>query len=142
MRIVYDRPGFENIHQHVVRSAMEAKVCDWLMQRRIAHRHAGEIFTVSLGPRGAASIYVPDIILHDRTKSGKIVIIEPYQVSVPKKGGTKLLAAFREQNKGQYYMIIIARRQYKKYILKGSYDAFIEIEKLDTLEKKIPLPPV
>ncbi len=141
VRIVFERPGFQNVHQHVVRSPMEEKVCDWLMQRHIAHRHASEIFTIVMGPRRTPFIYVPDIVLHDPTPGGKTIIIEPYQANVPKKGGTKLLGAFRRQTGGKYHLILIANRQYKKYILKGSYDVLIEFERLDTLEKKIPAPP-
>jgi hypothetical protein len=140
IRIVYHRPGFDTAGRHHVRSRMEAKVCDWLQSHGVAHRHAAEVFTVPAGPGRAPAVYVPDILLHDRTADGKVIIIEPYQVHVPKGGGTRLLAAFRKMMKKEYHIIVIAREQDFKNLVKGSYDVRLDIRQLDLLAKRIPLP--
>lgn len=139
VRIVYKRAGFENTHKHIVRSRMEGMVCEWLMQKGIAHRHASEVFTIVSAVGKDPSVYVPDIILYDKY-NGRTVIIEPFQVSVPKGGGTRLFAAFRRKMKDKYSLIVVARKSAKRNFIRGSYDAFVDIERLEQLEKKISLP--
>jgi len=119
---------------------MEGVVCQWLIERGIAHRHASEMFTVTTGPARAPSMYVPDIILHDKTKDGKTIIIEPLQSSSPKGPGTKIFAAFRREMKKKYYVIVIARTNTMHKVLKNAYDVLIDYEKLYLLEKRIPFP--
>lgn len=138
IRIVYDRPGFDTVHRHHVRSRMEATVCGWLMDHGVAHRHASEVFTVPAGPGRVPTLYVPDIVLHDRTADGRVIIIEPHQVNVPKGGGTRLLAAFRKLMKDRYYLIVVARKVDFRNIVKGSYDVLLDIGNLDTLARRIP----
>jgi hypothetical protein len=106
----------------------------------VAHRHASEVFTVPTGPGRVPTLYVPDIILHDRTTDGRIIIIEPYQVHVPKGGGTRVLASFRKIMKHRYQVIMIARSQDFRNIVKGSYDILVDAERLEALAKRIPLP--
>ena len=138
VKIMYERAGFENTHKHSVRTRMEGRVCEWLMQRGVAHRHASEVFTVSSGVGKVPSVYVPDIILHDRHDDHK-VIIETFQASAPKGAGTRLLAALQRQVEKKYFLIVVAHRGLKHNFLKGSYDAFVDIEKLEGLEKLIPM---
>ena len=140
IRIVYDRAGFETPIGHRVRNKMEAAVCEWLISRGMAHRHASEVFTVRMGSAGAPIIYLPDIILHDKKKDGKTIIIEPFHTYVPKEGGTRVFAAFRKQLKSKYYIIMIAKRHYMHKILKDAYDVLIDFDKLHLLEKKLPFP--
>jgi hypothetical protein len=140
VRIVYDRPGFDTASHHHVRSRMEARVCDWLLFHGVAHRHASEVFTVPTGPGRVPTLYVPDILLHDRAKDGRIIILEPFQVHVPKGGGTRLLAAFRRMMKKRYHLIVIARARDFSHIVKGSYDVLLDANRLDSLAKRIPLP--
>lgn len=139
--VSYERVGFATKHKHRVRTAMEANVCDWLMEHAIAHRHAGEIFTVLTGPRKTPIIYVPDIILHDRHGDGRKVIIEALQVNSPKAGGTRLLAAFRKTEGHNYFIIVVTRKGAMRHLVKNSCDVVVHIEKLGTLMKHIPLPP-
>jgi len=120
---------------------MEATVCQWLIDHGVAHRHASEVFAVRAGAAGVTAIYVPDIILHDKNKQGKTVIIEPIHAYVPKEGGSRLIAAFRKDLKAKYFIIIIANRHYKHKILKSAYDVLIDFDNLNALEKKLPLPP-
>jgi hypothetical protein len=140
VRIVYHREGFESPIGHLVRSRMESVVCEWLIANGIAHRHASEVFAVALGPTRTPAIYVPDIILHDKNKNGKTVIIEPIQISAPKGAGTKVFAAFRSQMKDKYYIIVVAKKQSARSIMKDAYDAFIDFDKLHLLKRRIPFP--
>lgn len=136
VRVVYERAGVENAYKHNIRSSMERKVCEWLMQNGIAHRHASEVFTVSFGVGKDPTVYVPDIILHDKC-DGQTVLIEPFQVNAPKGGGTRVFAAFRKAMKGRYSLIVVARKSAKRNFMRGSYDAFVDIEQLGDLEKHI-----
>jgi len=140
VRIVYHRAGFESKVGHPVRSKLEATVCDWLMTNAIAHRHGSEVFTVRTGAAGTPMAYVPDIILHDRDKSGRYVIIEPFDAATPRVGSTRIIAAFRREMKKDYYVIIIARKQQMNKVLKEAYDLLVDFKNLDVLMKKLPRP--
>lgn len=140
-RIVYRRAGFESPAGHQVRTTLESSVCDWLMENSVAHRHASEVFMVKTGPTHVPTIYVPDIILHDRDAQGRLIIIEAVHSYSPKKGGMRLLAAFREEMKGKCYLIIVAKKHYMKKILKDAYDIMIDFGSLDELKRAIPIPP-
>jgi hypothetical protein len=119
---------------------MEAAVCDWLMEQGIAHRHAAGIFTVRLGARRRAAVYVPDIVLHDPLPDGRVIIIEPHHVHVPKEGGTRLLAAFRRENGAEFFLIAVAHAQDMKNIDRSSYDVLVDIQSLDVLLGVLPIP--
>lgn len=118
---------------------MEAAVCEWLIAHRIAHQHASEVFAVKSGAAGVPVMYVPDIILHDRDRQGKTIIIEPIHAYAPKGGGSRVLAAFRKEMRGKYYVIVIVRKHYMHKVLKGAYDLLVDFDNLDVLLKKIPL---
>lgn len=138
VRIVYHRAGFESRVGHLVRSRMEATVCDWLMGHGIAHRHGSEVFTVRTGATGTPTAYVPDIILHDKDKLGRNVIIEPFDATTPRIGSTRIIAAFRREMKKEYYIIIIVKKQQMNKILKEAYDLVVDFKELDVLLKKLP----
>jgi hypothetical protein len=119
---------------------MEAAVCEWLVVHGIAHRHASEVFTVSARPTGAPGVYVPDIVLHDKTNDGRTIIIEPVHSYSPKGRGTKIVAAFRRQMKKKYFMVIVAKKHYMHKIPRNAYDILIDFDRLDMLAENIPWP--
>ena len=137
--IVYRREGFESPAGHHVRTKMESVICSWLMEHGVAHRHASEMFTVKYGAVSAPTIYVPDIVLHDRNSDGKRVIIEIVDTYFTKEGRTRLLAAFRSQMRSEYYMIIIAKRHYLHKVLRPAYDVLLDFKKLHLLERRVPM---
>jgi hypothetical protein len=141
IRIIYDRAGFDTPRGHHVRSRMEEAVCDWLFSHGIAHRHASEVFTVPAGAGRVPTLYVPDIVLHDRGPDGRSIILEPHQVNAPKGGGTRLFAAFRREMHDRYSLIIVAKRRDMKNIIAGSYDALVDADHLDALARLVPPPP-
>ena len=141
VRIVYHRVGFESKAGHQVRTKMEASICDWLMSRRIAHRHGSEIFTVRFGATRTPTVYVPDIVLHDKDKAGKTVLIESYDAVSPRVGGSRIIAAFRREMQKEYSVVIVAKKGQRKKILKEACDLLVDFENLDQLEKNLPLPP-
>ena len=138
VHIVYHRVGFESKAGHHVRSRMEAMVCDWLMSHRVAHRHGSEVFTVRLGARATPTVYVPDIVLHDTDKSGKTVILEPFDASTPRVGSTRIIACFRKEMNKNYSIIFIVKNRQKNKVLKGAYDVLVDFSDLDALEKYLP----
>jgi hypothetical protein len=141
VRIIYHREGFESRVGHHVRTKMEAVMCEWLMNHRIAHRHGSEVFTVRMGVAGTPTVYVPDIILHDKDKLGRTVIIEPFDAYSPRMGGTRIIAAFRKEMKDGYYIIFIAKKQHLSKVLKEAYDVLVDFDNLDGFEKILPQPP-
>lgn len=141
VRIIYHRAGFESKVGHQVRSTIESVVCDWLMDHGIAHRHGSEVFTVRIGASATPTVYVPDVILHDKDKAGRTVIIELYDAYTPKIGSTRIIAAFRKEMAKNYYIIMIAKKQQMHKVLKEAYDALVDVDNLDALQKKLPLRP-
>ena len=138
--ITYRREGFASPAGHSVRTNMESAVCQWLMEHGVAHRHASEVLTVVQKPRSEASLFVPDIVLHDRNDDGKMVLIEIVDSYVTKEGGTRLLSNFRAQAKSGYYMIVIAKKHYMPKILRSAYDVLVDFSKLHLLERRVPIP--
>ncbi len=141
VRIIYHRAGFESKVGHQVRSTIESVVCDWLMDHGIAHRHASEVFTVRIGAAATPTIYVPDVILHDKDKSGRKVIIEPYDAYTPKVGSTRIVAAFRKEMAKDYCIIMVAKKQQMHKVLKEAYDVLVDIDHLDGIQKRLPQRP-
>jgi hypothetical protein len=141
VQILYHRAGFESKAGHHVRSKMEAVLCEWLMCHSIAHRHGSEMFTVRIGVAGSPTVYVPDIILHDRDSKGRTVIIEPFDAYTPRQGSTRIIASFRKEMKKEYFIIMVARKKHMKRVLKEAYDLFVDYDHLDGLAKRLPLPP-
>lgn len=140
VRIMYTRAGFEAFPGHIVRSRMEATVCRWLLEHNVAHRHGSEVFTVPSGRGRPPAVYVPDIVLHDPAPDGRRILIEPHQVNVPREGGTRLLAAFRRVMKSRYAVIMIARRADFLHLVRGSYDVLIDVDRIESLLSRIPVP--
>lgn len=140
VRIVYSRGGFESKVGHHVRSKMEAAVCEWLMEHAVAHRHGSEMFTVRVGASGTPTAYVPDIVLHDKDELGRTVLIEPFDASIPRIGGTRIIATFRKEMKRDYHVIIIAKKQQMNKVLGEAYDVLLDYGNLDDLVKMLPCP--
>jgi hypothetical protein len=140
VRFLYHRTGFESAAGHHVRSKMESVVCDWLMHHSIAHRHASEMFTVRIGVAGSPTVYVPDIILHDKDSAGRTVIIEPFDAYTPRQGSTRIIACFRKEMKKEYFIVVVVKKQHMKKVLKDAYDLLIDFDNLDRLEDQLPLP--
>jgi len=140
VRIIYHRESFESKVGHQVRTKMEAVICERLMDHRIAHRHGSEIFTVRMGVADTPTVYVPDIILHDKDNSGRTIIIEPFDAYSPRMGSTRIIASFRKEMKNDYYVIFIAKKQHLSKVQKGAYDMLIDFDNLDGFEKKLPVP--
>ena len=140
VRIIYHRESFESKAGHQVRTKMEAAMCEWLMNHRIAHRHGSEVFTIRMGVSRTPTIYAPDIILHDKDKTGKTIIIEPFDAYSPKAGNTRIIAAFRKEMKDSYYIILVAKKQHLSKVMKDAYDMLVEFDNLDGFEKKLPRP--
>jgi hypothetical protein len=141
VRIMYHRSGFESPAGHQVRSKLESAVCDYLMRNRIAHRHGSEVFTVRIGGTGVPTVYVPDIVLHDRDAEGRTVIIEPFDATVPRVGSSRIIAAFRKEMRKDYFVILVAKRIHTKKILKEAFDVLVENTRLEDLEQYLPQPP-
>lgn len=140
LRIANHRASLASPIGHPVRSKIEARLCQWLIDRDVAHRHGAEIFTVRLGRSQAPYVYVPDIMLHDRREDGRTIIIECLANSAPRMGGTKLLTGFRQQSGKGYYLIVVAHGKTLESVPRSACDALVDFKHLDLLAKKIPIP--
>ena len=140
VHIKYHRAGFESAAGHNVRSTMEAAVCDWLMKNSIAHRHMSEVFTVRIGPAKTPTVYAPDILLHDKDKKGRTIIIEPFDAYTPRVGSTRIIASFRKDMGENYYVIVVAKKGQMTKVFKEAYDLLVDFDKLDGLKKRLPQP--
>lgn len=125
---------------HQVRTITEREICEWLSERGIAHRHAGEVFIVRAASNGSPSLFVPDIILTKKYKNGKMILIETLHNFSPKRGGLKTFSAFCKQFNDTYYTILVAKKANLETIPKRVCDARVDLENLDTLAKKLGVP--
>jgi hypothetical protein len=124
---------------HTVRTITERQICDWLGEKNIAHRHAGEVFIVKAATNGSPMLFVPDILLTKKTKDGRTIVIETLHNFSPKRGGLKTFAAFCKQFRDKYFTVLVAKKTTLASIPKGICDARVELENLDTLSRKLGL---
>lgn len=123
---------------HIVRTVTERVVCDWLTEHGFEHRHAGDVYIVKAPANGSPVLFVPDIILAEKTaKDGKTIIIETVHNFAPKRGGLRAFAAFCKQYRGDFHTILIARSTILKPVPRQPCDASIALENLDLLQKRL-----
>lgn len=120
---------------HQVRTITERQICEWLTERGIAHRHASEVFIVKATANGSPSLFVPDIIVTKKNKSGKVTLIETLHNFSPKRGGLKTFSAFCKQFGDKYYTVLVAKKANLETIPKGVCDTRVELENLNMLAK-------
>lgn len=137
IRFVSSTTSFSSSSGHQVRTLTERALCDWLSQRRILHHHASEVFIVRAASNGAAAMFVPDIVLTQKSADGRTIIIESLHSFAPKRGGLKALSAFRKQYGDQFVVILVGKKATLPGIPKNIADVRIELESLELLEKKI-----
>jgi hypothetical protein len=137
IRFVSSGTSFSSSSGHQVRTLTERSLCDWLSQRRIPHHHASEVFIVRATANGSAALFVPDIVLAQKSTDDRIIIIESLHSFAPKRGGLKTLSAFRKQYGDQFVVILVGKKATLNGIPKNIADARIELEALEVLEKKI-----
>jgi hypothetical protein len=137
IRFVSSNLSIESSSGHTVRTITERYICDWLTTRGTAHQHASEVYIVKAAANGSPALFVPDIVLKQRTKDGRTIIIESMHSFSPKRGGLKTLLAFRKQYHAQFFMILVGKKSILETIPKGIADARVEMENLDLLAKKI-----
>jgi hypothetical protein len=137
IRFVSSNTSFASTSGHQVRTLTERSLCDWLSQRHIPHHHASEVFIVRTASNGAAAMFVPDIVLMQKTADGRAIIIESLHSFAPKRGGLKTLSAFRKQYGDQFVVIVVGKKAMLNGIPKNIADVRIELESVEMLEKKI-----
>lgn len=139
IRFASSNGTLESSAGHQVRTITEREICAWLTARGIGHRHAGEVIIVKAATNGSPSLFVPDILLTKKNKNGKNIVIETLHNFAPKRGGLKTFGAFCKQYGDKYYSILVAKKANLETIPKGVFDARVELEHLDALEKKLNL---
>jgi len=138
VNIVYREDGFRSRTGHWVRTSEEAMICTWLETRDVPHRHAGEVFRLPAGSTVAPRVYIPSITLDQKDKKGKTMIIEPLDGFGLTQGKMRLLAAFREQYRKTYHLVVLVTRQLLRKVPKDARDALIAFEDIKLLERMIP----
>jgi len=134
----YHQPGWALSNGHVVRSHMEAALCDYLTNAVEPHVHGSfEIlnFDVPIGPKQRA-LYVPSIILTHSKKDGRTILIEPVDSPHP-GGGARRLSSFRQEDGKDYFLVVVARRSLHHDIPEEAYDLIFPLEDFASLEKFI-----
>lgn len=120
------RPGWTRPNGHVVRSNMEAALCDYLVETNLAHTHWTGVFDLPLGTE-ALRLYIPCITLTDLKKDGATIVIEPIDSIYP-GSGVRRLQALRKVHGPDYYVIVVARRALHSRIPEDAYDAIFPLE--------------
>jgi hypothetical protein len=126
-------PGWELANGHVVRSQIEASLCEYLAARAVPHAHASLLFDLELGHERHAT-FIPDILLLEDELDGRKVIIEA-MASIRPGGGVRRLAAFLRQHGQQHFLIVVAKRVLCPHIPEDAYDALVPLEEFAQLDR-------
>jgi hypothetical protein len=130
----YRQPGWTQRNGHVVRSNMEASLCEHLASMGEPHLHGTpetHSFEVTIAPRRHA-LYVPSIVLTDSHIGNRVVLIEPLDSPRP-GGGLRRLLGFRKAHFTDYYLIVVARRVLHHQLLEDAYDLLVPLEDFQPL---------
>ena len=126
----FHQPGWAQPNGHIVRSHMEAALCDYLSAVVEPHVHGtfGVLnFDVPIGPHQKV-LYIPSIALTHSQKDGRTILIEPVD-SIHPGGGVRRLQGFRQSHSLEYFLIIVvARRVLQRHIPEDAYDLLISLE--------------
>ncbi len=131
----YRQPGWSLPNGHVVRSHMEASLCDHLVSMAEPHLHGTPEthgFKVTIAPRRHA-LYVPSIVLSDSRQGQRIVLIEPIDSAQP-GGGLRRLLGFRQAHFTDYFLVVVARRALHRHFPEGAYDLILPLEDFQPLD--------
>lgn len=126
---MYRQPGWPLSNGHVVRSHMEASLCQYLTGAKEEHVHATPealSFSVVIAPKRHA-LYVPSIVLTQTRSDKRTIIIEPVDSARP-GGGVRRLQGFRKAHHADYFLIVVARRALRPHIPDDAYDLFVPLE--------------
>lgn len=125
----FHQPGWALPNGHVVRSHMEAAVCDYLSAALEPHVH-GDFetlnFTVPIGPRRQA-LFIPSIALTHTRQAHRTILIEPID-SVRPGGGLRRLQGFQRRHSQAYFLIVVARRVLHHAIPEDAYHLLLPLE--------------
>src|ERR1700694_1106710 len=119
---------------HIVRSHMEATLCDYLADMKELHVHGTpetHSFEVTIAPR-RHSLYVPSIILTEVRKEGRVIIVESIDSARP-GGGVRPLQCFRTAHFADYFLIVVARRALHRHLPEPAYDLLVPLEDFQPL---------
>lgn len=128
----FRRPGWKQPNGHIVRSHMEAALCDYLSAAVEPHVHAPLNFDVPIGPRQKA-LFAPSIVLTHSKKDGRTVVIEPID-SIHPGGGVRRLRGFREQYGARHFLVVVARRALHHQIPSAAYDLLVPLDDFQPLQ--------
>jgi hypothetical protein len=132
----FRQPGWTLPNGHVVRTRMEASLCDHLASMAEPHLHGTpetHSFEVTIAPRRHA-LYVPSIVLTDSQHGGRVVVIEPIDSAQP-GGGLRRLLGFRKAHFTDYFLIVVARRVLHHQLAEEAYDLLVPLEDFRPLDK-------
>ena len=129
----YRRPGWPLPNGHIVRSNMEAALCDYLSKAVEPHVHHTLSFDVPTGQNKFA-LYVPSIILTHSKKDDRTIIIEPVDSARP-GGGVRRLQGFRRYYSEQHFIIVVARRALHDQIPENAYHVIFPLDDFASLDE-------
>ena len=126
------RPGWAQPNGHIVRSQLEASLCDFLAGEAAPHTHWSLNFNVPLTPKQWL-LYIPSIVLDETLKKdGRAILVEPVN-SVQPGGGVRRLQSFRSLHAHEYFVGVVARRALHRRISKDAYDVIFPEEDFELL---------
>ena len=129
----YRRPGWPLANGNIVRSNMEAALCDYLSKAREPHVHRTSSFDVPIG-NSRFSLYIPSIMLTEAKKEGRTIVIEPVDSARP-GGGVLHLQGVRKQYGDQYFVIVVGRRALRPHLPESAYNLFFPLEDFQPLDE-------
>lgn len=133
---MYRKPGWPLPNGHIVRSQMEASLCQYLSAAKEEHVHGTPetySFNVTIAPKRHA-LYVPSIVLTATRQSSRAIVIEPVD-SVRPGGGVRRLVGFRQAHRTDYCLIVVARRALHPHLPEDAYDLLVPLEDFQPLDR-------
>lgn len=132
---MYRQPGWSLPNGHIVRSQMEASLCQHLAPAPVAHRHGApetDSFNVTIAPQRHA-LYVPSLLLTAPPSAPRLIVIEPIDTIRP-GGRLRRLVGFRQAHRADLFLIVVARRALHGHIPPAAYDLLVPLEDFAPLD--------
>lgn len=132
---MYRQPGWSLPNGHIVRSQMEASLCRHLAGAPVAHRHGQpetDSFNVTIAPQRHA-LFVPSVLLAAPPSAPRLIVVEPIDTVRP-GGRLRRLVGFRQAQRAELHLIVVARRALHRHIPPAAYDLLVPLEDFTPLD--------
>jgi hypothetical protein len=121
--------------EHKAHSDIERKICRYLDDNGLEHKHGGKRYNVVFADRRTA-VFEPDIVVPHPRIQGKPILIQAvhsgnHQTIVP------VLEAFRRQLGEKYYIVVVTRKDNLTNVSADVCDLLVAVEYASSLPSQL-----